>query len=107
MPKSPLSSLVLVLLAAAAPIVAGCSGADAAVPTDGDAVQTTETALTPYEAAEGADALCVVTPWNEFKQADLARVSESMRTPLILDGRNMYDPNDIRALGITYVGVGR
>jgi UDPglucose 6-dehydrogenase len=62
---------------------------------------------TPYEAAEGADALCVVTPWNEFKQADLGRVREIMRTPLLLDGRNLYDPMDVRALGFTYVGVGR
>jgi UDPglucose 6-dehydrogenase len=62
---------------------------------------------TPYEAADGADALCVVTPWNEFKQADLARVAEVMRTPLLLDGRNMYDPRDVSALGFTYVGVGR
>jgi UDPglucose 6-dehydrogenase len=61
----------------------------------------------PYEAAEGADALCVVTQWNEFKQADLARVAETMRTPLLLDGRNIYDPADVSALGMTYVGVGR
>lgn len=62
---------------------------------------------TPYCAAEGADALCVVTPWNEFKQADLGRVRKVMRYPLILDGRNMYDPGDIRRMGFTYVGVGR
>jgi UDPglucose 6-dehydrogenase len=61
----------------------------------------------PYDVVDGADALCVVTPWNEFKQADMARVAENMRTPLLLDGRNIYDPDDIRALGITYVGVGR
>ncbi|HUG13547.1 MAG TPA: UDP-glucose/GDP-mannose dehydrogenase family protein, partial [Thermomicrobiales bacterium] len=61
----------------------------------------------PYGAIEGADALCVVTPWNEFKHADLKRVKSVMRTPLILDGRNMYDPDDMRRLGFTYVGVGR
>jgi UDPglucose 6-dehydrogenase len=61
----------------------------------------------PYEVAEGADAICVVTQWNEFKQADLARVAETMRTPLLLDGRNIYDPADVSALGMTYVGVGR
>jgi UDPglucose 6-dehydrogenase len=61
----------------------------------------------PYDVVEGADALCVVTPWNEFKQADMARVAENMRTPLLLDGRNLYDPQDIRGLGMTYVGVGR
>jgi UDPglucose 6-dehydrogenase len=61
----------------------------------------------PYEAAEGADALCVITPWNEFKQVDLARVAETMRNPLLLDGRNLYDPADTALLGFTYVGVGR
>lgn len=61
----------------------------------------------PYETVDGADALCVVTPWNEFKQVNLARVAELMRTPLLLDGRNLYDPDDARAHGLTYVGVGR
>jgi UDPglucose 6-dehydrogenase len=61
----------------------------------------------PYDATDGTDALCVITPWNEFKQADLGRVAELMRTPLLLDGRNMYDPVDVTALGFTYVGVGR
>jgi UDPglucose 6-dehydrogenase len=61
----------------------------------------------PYEAVVGADALCVVTPWNEFKQANMARVGELMRQPLVLDGRNLYDPVEMRSLGFTYVGVGR
>jgi UDPglucose 6-dehydrogenase len=61
----------------------------------------------PYEAVEGADALCVVTPWNEFKQANMARVGELMRKPLLLDGRNLYDAVEMRSLGFTYVGVGR
>jgi UDPglucose 6-dehydrogenase len=61
----------------------------------------------PYDAVDGADALCVVTPWNEFKQANLERVAEMMRTPLLLDGRNIYEPEDVRAQGLTYVGVGR
>lgn len=61
----------------------------------------------PYDAVQGADALCVVTPWNEFKQANMARVSELMRQPLVLDGRNLYDAVEMRSLGFTYVGVGR
>jgi UDPglucose 6-dehydrogenase len=67
----------------------------------------TRMCASPYEAAAGADALCVITPWNEFKQVDLGRVAESMRTPLLLDGRNIYDPIDTADLGFTYVGVGR
>ncbi|MBA2452278.1 MAG: UDP-glucose/GDP-mannose dehydrogenase family protein [Chloroflexia bacterium] len=62
---------------------------------------------TPYEAVEGADALCVVTPWNEFKQANMSRVAELMRQPLVLDGRNLYDADEMRSLGFTYVGIGR
>lgn len=64
-------------------------------------------ASNPYDAVQGADALCLVTPWNEFKQANLTRVAELMRNPLLLDGRNLYDSAEIEALGFTYVGVGR
>jgi UDPglucose 6-dehydrogenase len=61
----------------------------------------------PYDAVENADALCVVTPWNEFKHADLGRVHDLMRRPILIDGRNLYDPADMRAQGFTYVGIGR
>lgn len=61
----------------------------------------------PYEAVRGADALCVLTPWNEFKQANLSRVAELMREPVLLDGRNLYDPVEARSLGFSYAGVGR
>ncbi len=61
----------------------------------------------PYEAVMGTDALLIATPWNEFKQADLVRVRSLMRTPIILDGRNIYEPAEVRALGFVYVGVGR
>ncbi|MBX5444699.1 UDP-glucose/GDP-mannose dehydrogenase family protein [Sphaerobacter sp.] len=61
----------------------------------------------PYEAVRGTDALLVLTPWNEFKQADLGRVASLMRQPVLLDGRNIYDPADVRRLGFRYAGVGR
>lgn len=60
-----------------------------------------------YAAAENADALLVLTPWNEFKQLDMKRILNSMRQPILIDGRNMYDPNDMRAMGFEYRGVGR
>jgi UDPglucose 6-dehydrogenase len=60
----------------------------------------------PYEAAKGADAVALITDWNEFKGLDLARVRESMRRPTLLDGRNLYDPQEVAALGFTYCGVG-
>ena len=62
---------------------------------------------TPYSVAEDAHALVLVTEWNEFKQLDMARIAESMRQPLLFDGRNIYDPERMRALGFTYRAVGR
>ena len=61
----------------------------------------------PYKAAEGADALVLATAWNEFKQLDFARVKQLMRQPVVMDGRNLWDPESLRALGFTYFGVGR
>jgi len=61
----------------------------------------------PYEVAEGSDALIVVTEWNEFKQLDMARIRASMRQPVLLDGRNIYDPERMKGLGFVYRGVGR
>jgi UDPglucose 6-dehydrogenase len=60
-----------------------------------------------YETAAGADALLLITSWNEFKALDMGKVRESMRQPVLLDGRNVYDPVEMRDLGFTYAGVGR
>ena len=60
-----------------------------------------------YALAAGADALVLVTEWNEFRHLDLGRVKESMRQPVIIDGRNIYDPSTMRGLGFTYRGIGR
>ena len=61
----------------------------------------------PYEVAVGADAIVIVTEWNEFKHLDLARLKSSMRKPVLIDGRNIYDPEVMRDLGFTYRGIGR
>ncbi len=61
----------------------------------------------PYDAAAGCDALVIVTEWNEFKQLDMARIRELMRQPVLLDGRNIYEPEAMKALGFTYIGIGR
>ncbi len=68
------------------------------------AVEYTEDA---YAVAAGADALVVVTEWNEFRHLDMARVKASMRRPVIVDGRNIYDPLVMRGHGFTYRGIGR
>ncbi len=60
-----------------------------------------------YQVAEGAEALVLVTDWNQFKQLDMARIKAAMASPLLIDGRNIYDPEQMRRLGFDYVGVGR
>ncbi|MCY4009473.1 MAG: UDP-glucose/GDP-mannose dehydrogenase family protein [Anaerolineaceae bacterium] len=60
-----------------------------------------------YALAEHADALIVGTAWNEFKHLDFTRIHASMRRPILLDGRNIYEPTKMRALGFEYRGVGR
>jgi UDPglucose 6-dehydrogenase len=60
-----------------------------------------------YEAATGADALVLLTEWNEFKQLDLRRVRDVMARPVFVDGRNIYDPGDMAALGFDYRSIGR
>jgi UDPglucose 6-dehydrogenase len=61
----------------------------------------------PYSLAEGCDALIIVTEWNEFKQLDLERLRGLMRQPIILDGRNIYDPETMKLMGFHYRGFGR
>ncbi len=63
---------------------------------------------TPYDAVKGADALLVVTEWNEFKQLNMERVRDLMHQPaVLLDGRSVYEPAEMRRLGFRYYGVGR
>ncbi len=61
----------------------------------------------PYEAARGADCLVMLTEGNEFKELDFKRLKKLLRQPLVIDGRNIYDPQRLRTLGFRYVGVGR
>jgi UDPglucose 6-dehydrogenase len=60
-----------------------------------------------YDALDGADALAVVTEWNEFREPDFAKMRQLMRTPVVFDGRNIYSPEQMRALGFTYFSIGR
>jgi UDPglucose 6-dehydrogenase len=60
-----------------------------------------------YEVAAGADAIILVTEWNEFKQLDMPRLYASMRRKIFLDGRNVYDPSEMLAYGFQYRGIGR
>jgi len=60
-----------------------------------------------YSAVRNSDCLAIVTEWNEFKEMDLKRVKRLMRQPLIVDGRNIYNPNIVKKLGFKYIGIGR
>jgi UDPglucose 6-dehydrogenase len=61
----------------------------------------------PYSAAQEADAVFLLTEWNEFKQLDMVRVRDLMSRPILLDGRNVYEPQQMRELGFIYRGMGR
>ena len=60
-----------------------------------------------YGVAAGADAVVLVTDWNEFKQLNMARLKSAMSNPLLIDGRNIYDPAELRRLGFEYCAIGR
>ncbi len=61
----------------------------------------------PYEAASGSDCLLIVTEWNEFKELDFVKVKKMLKRPIIIDGRNIYEPKNLEKLGFQYVGIGR
>jgi UDPglucose 6-dehydrogenase len=60
-----------------------------------------------YDALEGADALVIVTDWTQYRNPDFERIKKALRQPVIIDGRNLYDPERMRDLGISYYSIGR
>jgi UDPglucose 6-dehydrogenase len=60
-----------------------------------------------YEVTENADALILVTEWNEFRHPDFEQIKKELKSPVIFDGRNVYNPEQLRKQGFTYYGVGR
>lgn len=102
--EAPSLDIARVLLAAGAHVraydPAAVAGARALLPE-------IEYGADAYAVADGADALVLVTEWNEFRFLDLARVKASMRKPVLVDGRNIYDPSIMRSLGFIYRGIGR
>jgi UDPglucose 6-dehydrogenase len=64
-------------------------------------------AASAYEAARGADAVAVITEWNEFRQIDLVHLAKELKGRVLFDGRNVYDPQSVKDLGFMYYGVGR
>jgi UDPglucose 6-dehydrogenase len=70
----------------------------------GDRVQY---AQDPYDALPSADALVIVTEWLVYRNPDFERIRSLVRRPLIVDGRNLYEPDRVRGLGFEYLAVGR
>jgi UDPglucose 6-dehydrogenase len=66
-----------------------------------------EYAHSAYAALEGADAMCVLTEWNQFRHPDFGQIKKLLRTPTIFDGRNLYHPETLAGLGFTYYSIGR
>jgi UDPglucose 6-dehydrogenase len=64
-------------------------------------------AATPMDALAGADALVVVTEWQEFRSPDFDAILRALQSPLVFDGRNLYDPAQVRAAGLEYFSIGR
>ncbi|HSB75678.1 MAG TPA: nucleotide sugar dehydrogenase, partial [Terriglobales bacterium] len=103
--ESPALALVELLLKEGSQVVAyDPAAAGRARETLGDRVKF---AANAYEAASGADALLVLTDWEEFASLDLERLREQLRYPIVIDGRNLYKPEQMAALGFHYYSVGR
>ncbi len=103
--ESPALVLVEALLAAGAVVRAHDPAAmDRARAQLGDRVHYASHA---YDAIEGAEALAIVTEWREYRNPDFARMGQLMKRPLIVDGRNLYDPAKLERLGFTYDSIGR
>ena len=66
-----------------------------------------EYAASPMDAVTGADAVVVVTEWQEFRSPDFSELKRTLRQPLLFDGRNLFDPKEVRAAGLEYFGIGR
>jgi UDPglucose 6-dehydrogenase len=60
-----------------------------------------------YDILEGADALAIVTEWNEYRNPDFDRIRELLKNPVIFDGRNLYDPRRMKFIGFSYIAIGR
>ena len=102
--ESPAIDVIRMLLQRGATVIAYDPAAMANARTE---IPELETAENQYDAVDGADALILITPWNQFRQANLGRVRELLKTPVLLDGRNMYEPEDMRKQGFIYAGIGR
>jgi UDPglucose 6-dehydrogenase len=78
-----------------------------AMPEARTLLESVEMGSDAYDTATGCDALVLATEWNQFRNLDLARLKELMRSPVLIDLRNVYEPGDMTRLGFRYAAVGR
>jgi UDPglucose 6-dehydrogenase len=105
MREAPALTLIEALLAAGASVTAHDPVAmDEAKRRLGDTIRF---AASSYDALTDADALVVVTDWNEYRHPDFARIKQTLRRPIVIDGRNLYALDRMAALGFTYHSIGR
>jgi len=105
MREAPSLTLVAQLLAAGATVTAHDPAAMEETKRKlGDSIRYAES---NYEALVGADALVVVTDWNEYRHPDFARIKNTLRRPIVIDGRNLYNPAKMKSLGFVYDSIGR
>jgi UDPglucose 6-dehydrogenase len=104
---SPAIDVIKKLIAAGATVTAydpaAIERAEAVLPPS----ESLRYANSAYEAAEGADAVLILTDWAEFAKLDLTRLNQALRFPIVIDGRNLYKPAVMQEAGFTYVSVGR
>jgi UDPglucose 6-dehydrogenase len=100
MREAPSLTLIADLLAAGAEV-------RAYDPVAKPVVEKLVLAKSATDALEGCDALAIVTEWAEFRAPDFAALKKTLKTPAIFDGRNLYDPAMVRALGFEYFPIGR
>jgi UDPglucose 6-dehydrogenase len=107
MREAPARTLIGLLLAAGACVHAYDPVAGAEAQRLYAGVAGLSLARNAYDAVQGADALAIVTEWQEFRSPDFERLRELLKTPVIFDGRNLYDPAMVARFGLTYYAVGR
>ncbi|ATH82269.1 UDP-glucose/GDP-mannose dehydrogenase family protein [Pseudomonas sp. KHPS1] len=108
--EAPSLVLLEALLNAGAKVQACDPAANAGVAArHGQAIESGQLVLSesPYAVCQGADALVLVTEWKQFRQPDFARIRGAMRMPVVFDGRNIYDADQLVELGFLYRGIGR
>jgi len=105
MREAPAVPLIKGLLEAGASVVA--YDPEAAKVARGIFGEQIEYASKSYDAIKGADALVIVTEWNEFREPDFTRIRKLLKAPVVFDGRNIYSPEQMRSLGFTYYSIGR